>query len=85
MIYPNHILRKFEYKFITNLKFKLRFKNEKKEKRDSNATIYFFHKGMTRKINNNMENSRDYIHIITNFVTCKTKIQKGEFEISLST
>lgn len=40
---------------------------------------------MTRKINNNMENSRDYIHIITNFVTRKSKIQKGEFEISLST
>jgi hypothetical protein len=40
---------------------------------------------MTRKINNNMENSRDYIHIITNFVTRKSKIQKGEFEIGLST
>ena len=32
MIYPNQILRKFEYKFITNLKFKLRFKNKRKEK-----------------------------------------------------
>ena len=32
MIYPNHILRKFEYKFITNLKFKLRFKNKRNEK-----------------------------------------------------
>jgi hypothetical protein len=32
MIYPNPILRKFEYKFITNLKFKLRFKNKRKEK-----------------------------------------------------
>jgi hypothetical protein len=40
---------------------------------------------MTRKINNNMENNRDYIHIITNFVTRKSEIQKGEFEIGLST
>jgi hypothetical protein len=40
---------------------------------------------MTRKINNNMKNSRDYIHIITNFVTRKSKIQNGEFEIGLST
>jgi hypothetical protein len=40
---------------------------------------------MIRKINNNMENNRDYIHIITNFVTRKSEIQKGEFEICLST
>jgi hypothetical protein len=33
MIYPNQILRKFEYKFITNLKFKLRFKNKKEKGR----------------------------------------------------
>jgi hypothetical protein len=26
MIYPNYILRKFEYKFIPNLKLKLRSK-----------------------------------------------------------
>jgi hypothetical protein len=32
-----------------------------------------------------MENNRDYIHIITNFVTRKSEIQKGEFEICLST
>jgi hypothetical protein len=29
-------------------------------KGDSNATIYFYNKGMTRKINNNMVNSRDF-------------------------
>jgi hypothetical protein len=35
MIYPNHILRKFEYKFITDLKFKLGFKNKRKRKKEN--------------------------------------------------
>jgi hypothetical protein len=31
MIYPNYILRKFEYKFIPNLKLKLRSKKNKRK------------------------------------------------------
>jgi hypothetical protein len=37
----------------------------------SNETIYAFPKQMTKKINNNIVNIRDYIHISISFGTWK--------------
>ena len=37
---------------------------------------------MTRKINNNMVNSRDYNHIITNFGTRKSEIQNENLNLA---